>query len=567
MTTATVPAAKNGSRAPYLLLSCLSILLLAGAAYLWVTRPVRPVAVEGGARPVGFSAGLDDPDVARVDRQGARAFWQNADRVLPNGFAAGVGKLWPDLERAAPDLAVAPVKIVPTGGLFPFYRSSTFAAEIAAFVRGGGSLICFGQPLGAMYGALPGAPQGVGWAEMACQAREATGQAQVATDHPALAALSRGEFDAHFGGFLTRIPGTDQTQVILRDTSTGRPILVAYRYGRGLVVASTLVSDAAALSTGLGREEKKLWQELLVWAQAGNGDLPQYAPGDSIEMAHVLEPGEIGASDGFVEVHRPDGTMESFNCPLPAEGVNEVIKPFTITEPRGLWRIVSYRRDASGQAAGPATSAWFAVGHAPETIAGPGFHATISVPSTHVVAGSVLPILVRLWNDSQAAMEITYRGPAGKHTVKLADGQSKLLRDEISVSKPGTVSIAYEFFGQSGEKLGVIKRRLEAGEPDRVFMTMPAAKSVASGQVVSVDLQVLSVNPGAFMADCRLRLVHNGKLLWQEPRRLELSGAYSTKYKIEVPVPPGETGRLVLEATLLHGGRELAQTWTELLVQ
>ena len=559
----TAVTEKKTPRVPFVLFMLLGLLFLAGAAYLWLGRPTRPVAMEGGLRPVGFSLGLDDPAIVRIDRQGARAFWRGSARIMPNGFAAGVAKLWPDLEQSLPDAALARVKIIPTGGLFPFYRSSTFAGEIEAFVRGGGSLICFGQPLGAMYRALPGGLEAVGWAETVGQAKTAASPIQAVPDHPTLAALTQGEFAAHFGGFFTKLPGTDQTQAILRDPAIGRPVAVAYRHGRGLVVATTLLSDAAVLGSRLGRDERVFLRELLVWAQAGGGGMPVYMPGDSVAMVYRLAPGDVGASDGFVELRRPDGSAESFACPLPGNGGQEVVRPLSVSEPRGIWRAVSYRRGIGSQPVGPVSSAWFVVGHAPEIMTVNKLFYTVVVPGPYLATGSVAPLLVSFWNDGAEDSEITYTGPAGKRTVKLPAGQKRSIGEEVGLNKPGVTSLNYEFYGPNGERLGQIKRRMEVGRPDRVFLTLTEVKSAVSGQVVRLNLQILSANPGNYKADCWLRLVHDGKILWQEPRRVEVTGAFARTEEIKIPLPPRERGRFVLEAVLAHDRRELARVWTE----
>lgn len=553
---------KKGIRIPSIPLLLLGLLCLAGAAYLWLGAPTRPISVEGGLRPAGFSLGLDDPAIVRIDRQGARTFWRGPARIMPNGFAAGVAKLWPDLEQSMPDAALAPIKVIPTGGLFPFYRSGTFAAEIEAFVRGGGSLICFGQPLGTMYRSLPGGLEAVGWAETIGNAKAAS-QVQAIADHPTLAALTQGEFAAHFGGFFTKLPGTDQTQAILRDPAIGRPVAVAYRHGRGLVVATTLLSDAAVLASKLDRDERVFLRELLVWAQAGGDSLPAYMPGDIAEMNYRLAPGDGGASDGFVELTRPDGSTESFACPLPEGEGQGVSQPLTISEPRGIWRVVSYRRGTMSQPVGPAGSAWFVVGHTPETISGGKLFFTVTVPGPYLATGSVAPILIHFWNDVAVDSEVTYTGPAGKRTVKLSAGQKRVIREEVGLDKPGITSLDYQFFGSNGERLGQIKRRVEVGRPDRVFLALTEVKSTASGQVVRLNLQILSTNPGSYKADCWLRLVHNGKILWQEPRRVEVAGSFARAEEIRIPLPSGEKGRFVLEATLAHDRQELARAWTE----
>lgn len=539
--------------------------LMVAAAYLLLSAPAQPVQLEAGMRPIGFSLGLDDPHLVRLDREGVRAFWRGASCVLPNGFAGGIQAIWPDLERAAPDPTATPIKVIPSGGLYPYYRSSGFADEIASFVRNGGGLLCFGQPLGAAFRALPGSPEGVGWSELSLSPREAVGQAMTAGAHPVLTAISRPTFEAHYAGFLTRVPGTDQTEVLLRDTSTGRPVAAAYRHGRGFVLVTTLVSDAATFGGRLKREEKSFLDQLLLWARAGATRMPQYMPGDTVETTYSFAPGTKAVDEGYVEIYRPDGTIDlSFACPLPPDGGEELSKPLSIAEPRGIWRIMTYRRDADGQAAGPPRSAWFAVGSAPLPVSLTGFYGTICVPGGHLVQGSVAPVTVRLWNEGSLATEITYRGPSGKRTVKLAAGQERSIQEELVMDRAGTRELAYEFYGPAGDRLAVIKRQVTVGRPDRVFASLSAPAKVSRGQTALAQLHLLSVNPGTFGADCWLHLVQNGQILWQEPRRLKLHGSYSTKEAIRVPIPAGARGRLVLEASLVQQGEELAKVWTEM---
>ncbi|MCL6614066.1 MAG: hypothetical protein K6U03_05555, partial [Firmicutes bacterium] len=280
-----------------------------------------------------------------------------------------------------------------------------------------------------------------------------------------------------------------------------------------------------------------------------------------------LDPGTGTAGDGCARFIRPDGAMEELELPLPADGGSETRRPYQIAEPHGIWRIDSYLRDGNGRAAGPIVTSWFVVGRAPAPPEADDLYCTVTLPGTYLVRGSIVPVMVRLWNDGEKTSEITYRGPAGKNTVKLAPGQARTIREEINLDKMGT-TLVYEFYGPTGERLATVRRRLQVGEPDRVFASIsPARKEAAAGQVVTLSLSILSVNPGTYQADCWLRLVHNGKILWQEPRQLELAGAYSRTETIKVPLPPGESGRLVLEATLAYEGHELARAWTELTIK
>jgi hypothetical protein len=565
MTTASKTDKAAQKRFVFPTLWILGLIMLAGSIYLWSSSSPKPAPVEAEPNPVGFSLGLDDPGLAKIDRQGARVFWQNETRIFPNGYVAGLNMIWPDLERSVTDPTVARVKIIPSGGLFPFYRSDSFAREIEAFVRNGGSLICMGQPLGSMYRALPGAPKGTGWAEIGVKARECYNDAQVATDHPVLAGFPDSTVKLHFGGFFTELPGTDQTQVILRDAATGRPIVAAYRWGEGMVIATTLVSDAAAVIIRIEDTEKLLIDELLAWAEAGGGNLPQYYPGESMEMAYLFLPGQADAVEGLVELEGPGGIEKDSTVTLPEDGGNERKEQLSLRE-RGIWRVVTCRRNAAGKTVSPSHNFWFVIGHAPAPKPLTGFLGTVTVPGLYLPGGSVQPVLVHLWNENATETQITYSGPGGKHTVKLVPGQYRVLNDEVVFGAAGVQSLSYEFFGASGEKMASIQRDVQTGPPDRLFLSLTTSGLAIAGEDIPVNLQAMAVNPGNFKARCQLRLVHNGKILWQQSMPLEFYNLYAVN-TFNLPLPREEHGRLVLEAALFsQNGGKLAESWLEIKV-
>lgn len=548
-----------------------SILLIAGgvalltlAAFFYLRGSSRPVAVEGGAQPLAFSLGLDDPDCRHGDRQAVRDFWKNGTSVLPNGFAVGVNRLWPELDREAANPAYARVKIIPSAGLYPYYRSSTFAAEIEAFVRGGGSLICFGQPLGAMYRSLPGSPVGVGWAEMGWRVREVTGEAAVPVDHPALAGLGP-RFKMDVSGFFTTVPG-GQSQVLLKDAATGQPVLIAYRYGKGFVVATTSVCDVATLASDPSREEMKLMLAVLSWARSGGAELARAGLSETANVSLQLLPGTGEVADGFVEMYGPDGRLQNkTQVARPLEGSDLVTAALNPGGEPGLWRLVAYRRDSAGQPAGPSSVTWLSVG--PATVEPPDpqrFYGTVTLPGAFAPNDAVIPVSVHLWNNSPVATEVTYRGPAGTNTAKLTPGKHRIIIEDVAVGQNRALNLQYEFYGPNGERLAIIRRKVNTDIPDRVFLNIDKPKAVTPGQVTNVSLQALAVGPGVLPVTGEVRLVHNGAVLWQEACEMKLNGAYSVSRQFRVPVPAGAKGRLVFEARLFYQGSELAHTWTVL---
>lgn len=551
-------------RIPTVIPLIIGIVLIFAGAFVWISRPARPVGMEGDSRPIGFSLGLSSEWVSHIDRQGASTFWAGSGRIFKNGFAGGAAAIWSEFERAAPDKTLVPVKIIPSGGLYPYSISSSFAGEIATFVKKGGSLICLGQPLGSMYRKLPGSPRAIGWVEMAEDPLNSTGRVSVAMDHPALTGLSEGEFAAHFSGFFTEIPSGDQAQILLHDVDTGRPVLIAYRYGAGLVIAGTLVCDAALLGEKPKGQEALLLEQLLRFAQSGGVDLPLYEAGDTTDMIYEFKGDPGSGQNGMVELYSPAGVLESgFEVELPDEGT-QVIKPFVMSEPRGIWRLVTYRRGADGKPAGPQSATWFAVGHAPvEPVAG-GFHCTISVPGSYLPPDVLVPVTIHMWNDGPTEMEITYQAQAGVRTVKLGPGKDKHPVDEVALNGVGSHDLEYQIYGGDGKKLVTLKRRVETGPTDRVFLVAKAPRSAAPGQTVPVTLRAFSVNPGRFEADCILRLSLGGKTVWQDTRKYTLYGADYSEQTVKVPIPSGEKGSYVLEAVLTYMGQELTRVWTEL---
>lgn len=538
----------------------LGIACLIVGAWLWFSQPAKPVSIEGNLRPVGFSLGLDDPDLLRIDRQGASTFWKGDGRTFPNGFAEGARRAWPGLEVAAGDPSMSPVKVIPSGGLYPYYRFSSFAEEISSFVHKGGSLICMGQPLGGVFRALPGSPEGVGWAEMGQDPKTAVGDVSPALDHPALSANDDAEWEAHFAGFFTSVPGGDTANVLLRDADTGRPVLIAYRYGAGLVIAGTLISDYAAGEERATPQETVLLRQLLSWAQAGGVEIPMFEPGGSAEMTYVFRKGQGADVDCRVELYNPWGKLEdSFSMPLPEDGSEVSSRYQAIGEEMGIWRMVTYRRDAQGKASGPVTSSWFSAGHAPVPNEPGRFRCTVTVPGPYLATGAKAAVGIYLWNDSATDMEVIVGGPVGKHTVRLAAGKEKTIRDEVPMEGLKTRVLEYRFYGGNGMELATVQRRIETGPPDRVFMTLKASGKPAGSSVV---VSTLSVNPGRFEAECTLCLTGSGKVLWQEVQTMALSGA--VEKKVEVPIPADASGRLVLEAVMTHDGREVARSWVEI---
>ncbi len=146
--------------------------------------------------------------------------------------------------------------MIPSGGLYGMDSSSSFRKQLADYVQNGGTLICFAQQHGYEFNALPGGRvSGYGWNEdQSCH----TNAAYIDTYHPVFAGQGNANLDASVDGYFTNWP--DDATILLRRTKNGMPAMIAYPYGNGWVVASSLYSDWSYAHGGITRDETELSQ-------------------------------------------------------------------------------------------------------------------------------------------------------------------------------------------------------------------------------------------------------------------------------------------------------------------
>ena len=557
-----------------LLILILGIVFIIGAYFLHKSTRVKTTTVSeaAGMKAMAYSLGLDGAGVRHANWSEVKNFWLGSDIVLGNGFCNGAFELWPQLAPRKtemkdskviwPELGLGKVKIIPSGGLFPYYRTGSFGKEIADFVQKGGVLIVFGQPLGAMYKVLPGQPQGYGWEETQGTNWLSTEEVYVTAVNPIVSGVLLSKFKAHVGGFFTELPKSEDMRVILKSAVTGAPVLMTYTFGAGRIIATTLVSDAASYFAVLDEDEKTLMRDLLNWAKANASDLNTYDVNETAALTLTVPAGEK-CSTGRYELIDPNGNVHSsssFELSSEDATIFSFALPLADLPRRGIWLVKSYRY-LNNEQAGPAHFMPLAVGR-PETEDPDGIYAAITVPGTKLPVNSTAPVVVHLWNKNSSSQEVTYKGPAGKKTLTLSAGQywkrTETLPEAIAAKKTFT----YEFYNHAGVKIAEIKRTITGGQPDRVFLSIVCdpTKAYRAGDAVGFKLRSLSIFPGVYKAQCMVTVALDGKNIWQEQLTMDLNGSYSVEkdcsFRLPADVQPGIAN---INATLTYEKWTVAQ--------
>lgn len=314
-----------------------------------------------------------------------------------------------------------PLLIVPTGAL-----AGRAGRQLAAYVRSGGNLLVFAQRTGVEWRNLPGGLRGYGWLE----AESAYGDAvEVAAAHPSTVSCNAPRFSAAVDGFFTAVP--PHAEVLLRATQSGCPVAVSYPLGKGLVAATTLFTDWAAMNRLPAGTEYRFVRDLTLWALARGGRLhgaiPQ--PGTRYEISlPIANDTKEMAAKVRVAYLSPEGAYGTpFDLDLRMLPKDREDRTLRLHAPRspGVWRLayalikpdgsfLQYWRNAVDVAVGsPAVAG---------KLEGVGL--ALTCPSETHRRGRPLPLTLHLWNFGPQPCRITVDGPAGRRDLTVQGGKS-----------------------------------------------------------------------------------------------------------------------------------------------
>jgi hypothetical protein len=168
-----------------------------------------------------------------------------------------------------------PVLIIPTGGLFGLENAEQFKSTLADYVSRGGTIIVFGQQHGHEFSVLPTpdeVPIGAyGWREdQSCRSNSM----YVDTWHPALSSTTKSLISSPIDGYFASYPSN--STVLLSRRINGMPAMLAYPYGEGRVVVTSMFEDwgnSHGQSTIQGRS---IIRDLITWTKNPDLEIPEY---------------------------------------------------------------------------------------------------------------------------------------------------------------------------------------------------------------------------------------------------------------------------------------------------
>ncbi len=361
-----------------------------------------------------------------------------------------------------------PFLIIPSGGLFGLSGSAFFKAGLAEYARSGGVIICFAQQTGDDFTGLPVPPgaqiKASGWGE---DSGPLFRMSAVQARHPVLSSVKRPNPSVETDGFFIAYP---PNTLVLLSRPDGFPTLIAYPFGAGWVVATTLFSDFSSGQGTLDAEERSLVQTILLWAKAPDR-LVQAAPGERLPLDFAITGPELGEAAGMkVLVFGPDRDKQRTERTLKISvnaGAFLASVPFTYTVPLlerpGIYHVEYLLFDATGRELTPlaeSPSGRFVVGKAPVAAPVPRAAQPLAAYKAQI---RVVPSLERSGNKLNVSLLIvpeSMPSDSGEFLVRVAGQERSLtlyrgaITEAFELPAPETGDrVPYALYHKSGRTL------------------------------------------------------------------------------------------------------------------
>jgi hypothetical protein len=283
-------------------------------------------------------------------------FYKEADSLI-NGIFFDM----PEIARNL--LKISPVLVIPSGGFYGKENDTLLKIVLREYVSSGGNIVIFTQQYGAhtdSLGLLSGDEQGknIGFREgQSCTFNSVFWE----YSHPITSSQTTHAISMAVDGYTDTWPST--ATVVLRHRLSGRPILLYYPYGEGMVfLASGMYSDWASAHSQMTAADKKIVRDLLTFARAPKLPIQMinYLDGTNPVInleAKLVNPGETPAAKALIKVTTPDKDRVLFESTqdISLNPGGEVIIPISFTLPEirnselGIFHTLYQLLDADGQ--------------------------------------------------------------------------------------------------------------------------------------------------------------------------------------------------------------------------
>ncbi|MFN2182755.1 MAG: RHS repeat-associated core domain-containing protein, partial [Anaerolineae bacterium] len=334
----------------------------------------------------------------------------------------------------SPELARRlPVLVVPSGALYGLENLDSFKAQLAAYVEQGGTIISFAQQQGTDFSTLP-APAGeeplggYGWREDNSCFETAF---YISNYHPVVSGFAAPTLDVHVDGYFATAPG-GATELLNR-MKNGQPGLLLYRYPSetegGYVMATTVYDDWGETNFQASRDALVLLRDMLSWAFEPEEILPEYGPGDAIDLPITVQNG-TGQEAASVDLlllgpNRQVAHTQSVAVPVPIGGSIAPSLTWTLPDPAqlGIWWVEYILRDAGGAVLQEETVGRRLVVSDPSPITGPDrpLSMWVTAPTEHYLSGTEAEFTFHVLNHTDVLRSVEIRYGLPHHTWETGD--------------------------------------------------------------------------------------------------------------------------------------------------
>ncbi|MBN1550948.1 hypothetical protein JW979_05750, partial [bacterium] len=294
------------------------------------------------------------------------------------------------------------VLIFPSGTLRGAENSEIFKQILDVYVHEyGGTLVVFAQQHGYEFGVLPGGEvAGYGWLEdQSCQ----TNSIGFEQYHQGLSSITTTNISCNVDGYFTDFP--ENAHVLLRRTINGYPAMIAYQYGEGIVIATTIYDDLGWFFNQSTPDGVKIVRDLVTWG-IDSQTLPDFTPEENISLS-VPVSNETGFDVSAVRLRLmdPDRDQEvaTLDVPLtlsPGEsGFVDYLGPSQSLV--GIWSVDYALLDAgSNIIQAYQDGARFVVSDPPESVTNPDFYFWITAPE-EIPVNEETVFMVHITNNTE----------------------------------------------------------------------------------------------------------------------------------------------------------------------
>lgn len=305
-----------------------------------------------------------------------------------------------------------PYLIVPSCGFWGIEGSSFFKALIDDYISSGGTLIVFSQQYGYELSALPGGKvYGYGYSEdQGCH----NNAVYIENYHPIFAGQEGVNLDLNVDGYFTQWP--EEATILLRRTKNHMPAMIAYPYGEGQVIASTLYPDWGYGYSQQTEAERRLVMDLINWAK-DPGEILEFRPGDTVNLQLAISNDQLAMAEKVeIRIYDPDGNRiasDTQELTPSLEPDQSTTIPFSYNSSSssalGIYRVTYILLDeADNEIQEEKRGERFAVSYTfANTNPLPGLAFAVTSPTENLLSGCKVTFMIHIWNNGDEDKEIT----------------------------------------------------------------------------------------------------------------------------------------------------------------